>query len=242
MSWLPRMIATGSSASVAIDHGARVGAVADEIAEARAPRRSPIARGVGEHGVERLQVGVDVAQDEVAHAAQRRTWPFEERRQLVNRFEDAVDDGGRRTRATRSRARAPAGTRRRARAYSRSSSARSAASGRRPSSGMRGMRSASGTSIQTDTPSRLIARAIVGIGERAAAGRDDDVTHRLEEPEDLALDRAEVRLAVLARRCRRSSAARAARSDRRCLRHCQRRRAASARAIVLLPLAMNPTR
>ena len=59
------------------------------------------------------------------------------------------------------------------------------------------MRSASGTSSQTDTPSRLIARAVLGVGERAAAGRDDDVAHRLQELEDLAFDRAEVRLAVL---------------------------------------------
>jgi hypothetical protein len=53
------------------------------------------------------------------------------------------------------------------------------------------------------------------------------VADRPEERQDLALRRAEVRLASI-----RSSTSSAR----------QRRRAASARAIVLLPLAMNPTR
>ena len=54
-----------------------------------------------------------------------------------------------------------------------------------------------GTSSQTDRPSHVDRAAVVGLDERAAAGGHDDVAQRQQDPEDLALDRAEVRLAEL---------------------------------------------
>ncbi len=82
-------------------------------------------------------------------------------------------------------------------AYNCSSCARLAASGRRPSSGMRGMRSAE-RQIDPDRDAVEVDRAaILGVGERAAAGGDNELADRLENAQDLALDRSKVRLALL---------------------------------------------
>ena len=60
------------------------------------------------------------------------------------------------------------------------------------------MTDSSGTSSQTDAPSRLIAMLVLGIHERAAPGRDDRVPQRQHQAQqDLALGGAEVGLAVL---------------------------------------------
>src|SRR5687767_256733 len=50
----------------AIDDGVGVGAVADQVAEDEHAIEA-LAGGGGEHGVERLEVRVDVADDEVTH-------------------------------------------------------------------------------------------------------------------------------------------------------------------------------
>jgi hypothetical protein len=84
-------------------------------------------------------------------------------------------------------------------------------------------------------------RAVLRIRERSAAGGDDEVAHRLQELQDLAFDGAEVRLAALREDV----------GDRPALARFDQivdvlgppsQARASARAIVLLPLAMNPTR
>ena len=61
------MMATGDEAAHAIDDAVRLGAVADEIAE-HDHGVVAVRGGRVEHGVERVDVRVDVAQDQVAHA------------------------------------------------------------------------------------------------------------------------------------------------------------------------------
>ena len=101
-----------------------------------------------------------------------------------------------RTRDPVRRGRAPGGRRRRAPRTAARARARLAASGRRPSSGIRGIRSASGTSIQTDTPSRLMSARLSGSANVPPPVATTTWRIGWSEPEDLALDAAEVRLAV----------------------------------------------
>jgi hypothetical protein len=91
------------------------------------------------------------------------------------------------------------------------------------------------------TPSRCDQRAIVRVHEGAAAGRDDDVAERLQQTQDVALDRTKVRLALL-REDFGDGAALALFDELVDVFVRQPSRVASARATVLLPLAMNPTR
>ena len=85
-------------------------------------------------------------------------------------------------------------------------------------------------------------RPVVGVGERAAAGGDDDVAHGLEEAEDLASRPIGSRLALAREDIGDGHALAPLDEIVDVLRTRQRSRAASARATVLLPLAMNPTR
>ena len=115
-----------------------------------------------------------------------------------------------------------------------------AASGRRPSSGTRSTSVASGTSSQTERPSRLISCAVLGVGERAAAGGDDGVAERQKIEQHLALDAAEVRLALAREDRRRWCGPRAPRCARRCLPRASRGARRARAPSVDLPAPMNP--
>ena len=55
---------------------------------------------------------------------------------------------------------------------------------------------AKGTSSQTDSAVEVDGVSVVGVREGAAAGRDDGVAQGQQQAQNLALHRAEVRLAV----------------------------------------------
>ena len=165
----------------AVDDGVRRGAVADQVAEHEdaIPRR-----GGGEDGLERIDVGVDVRQDQVAHIAHI----FSRRSTICS----AISSAGAAPASTRTCACAYAAWRT---ANSRSSWLRSAASGRRPSAGSGDQQIE--RHVEPDRHAvHVHRRAILGVHERPAAGRDDDVAERQQQLEDLALDGAEVRLAL----------------------------------------------
>ena len=114
-------------------------------------------------------------------------------------------------------------------------SARSAASGRRPSAGTRAISRSSGTSSQTETPSLLIAARFCGsanvpppVATTRCRGASWSSEHRRVRRRGSRPRRA-------SRRSRPPSGARAARSARRCRRPASPSRLASARASVVLP-------